>query len=410
MIQETKKLHEDRARALTGARAINDLALKEKRELTPEQETEFNKFMDEASALKKTIDRTEKLHELSPEDKQEFIPASGKSKKETPEEKEEREAAEKIVMNRAMRSLPMVNDEQKALFSKINKRAQSVGTDTAGGFLVFTQFADQIEKALKLFGGMRQVAKVVKHEKGGTFNQPMLNNTGRTGRWLAENTTVTKTDLAFTNVTLSDYTASSDLIPVSLRLFEDESYDLTGLITESLAECLGRLTNLAYTTGAGSTKPTGVSVGSVEGKVSALSTAITFDELSDLKFSLDPAYRTLATWMFNDATLKAISKLKDGDSRYLWNPNIQVGVPDLLLGNPYVINQDVASIGVNAKCIYFGDFKKYLIRDVGGFGLTRLNERYADDLQVAFMLHMRTDGKVLNAGTDPIKHMRNPNT
>ncbi|KKM02260.1 hypothetical protein LCGC14_1786290, partial [marine sediment metagenome] len=67
-------------------------------------------------------------------------------------------------------------------------------------------------------------------------------------------------------------------------------------------------------------------------------------------------------------------------------------------------------MAANAKSVLFGDFKKYLIRDVKGITVLRLAERYAEFLQVAFLAFLRTDGDLLDAGTAPIKHYANSAT
>ncbi len=74
---------------------------------------------------------------------------------------------------------------------------------------------------------------------------------------------------------------------------------------------------------------------------------------------------------------------------------MQGGTPDRILGYPVLINQDMPAMAANAKSILFGDFKAaYVIRDVLGIQQLRLEERYADFLQVAFLAFLRTDGLV----------------
>jgi HK97 family phage major capsid protein len=123
--------------------------------------------------------------------------------------------------------------------------------------------------------------------------------------------------------------------------------------------------------------------------------------------SVDPAYRTgpKVRFMFNDSTLKLLRKLKDGNGQYLWQPGMQAGEGSTLFGYQYTINQDLANVGSSSKSIVFGDFSKYKIRDVRGITVKRLNERYADSDQVGFFALMRTDGRVLDSGTDPIKYI-----
>ena len=118
--------------------------------------------------------------------------------------------------------------------------------------------------------------------------------------------------------------------------------------------------------------------------------------------------------MFADSTLKALKKIKipqfsgDTNGMPLWQPGLVQGQPDRILGYPFVINQDVAAMAASAKAIVFGDLSKYLIRDVRDVTLLRLDERYAENHQVAFLAFSRHDGDLLDAGTDPVKLFVNP--
>nr|BDD44896.1 hypothetical protein 3 [bacterium] len=130
----------------------------------------------------------------------------------------------------------------------------------------------------------------------------------------------------------------------------------------------------------------------------------------DLKHSVDVAYRENSEWMFNDNTLKAISKLKDADGRPLWQPSLTAGAPDLILGKPFVINTDIADMAANAKSILFGDFSSYFIRDVMDLTIFRLSEKYIESGQIGFIAYSRHDGLLADAGTGPVKHYANSAT
>jgi HK97 family phage major capsid protein len=62
-----------------------------------------------------------------------------------------------------------------------------------------------------------------------------------------------------------------------------------------------------------------------------------------------------------------------------------------------------ATFTTGQKLMLFGDLSKYLIRDVSSIRLVRLEERYADLDQIAFIAFMRSDGNLLDAGTRPVK-------
>ena len=67
-------------------------------------------------------------------------------------------------------------------------------------------------------------------------------------------------------------------------------------------------------------------------------------------------------------------------------------------------------MAANAKSVVFGDLSKYLIRDVLGITLLRLEERYAEYHQSAFLGFARMDGDLLDAGTNPVKVFQNSAT
>jgi HK97 family phage major capsid protein len=81
---------------------------------------------------------------------------------------------------------------------------------------------------------------------------------------------------------------------------------------------------------------------------------------------------------------------------------------DRILGFRVIPNQDMPLLGASAKSIAFGDFSRYLIRDSMEFAVLRLSERFATQGQVAFIAFMRSDGRTLDAGTNPIKVFQNP--
>ena len=114
--------------------------------------------------------------------------------------------------------------------------------------------------------------------------------------------------------------------------------------------------------------------------------------------------------MFNDTTLKIIKKIKvpgfSGDTAGmpLWRAGLAANEPDTIDGDPYTINQQVAS-GNASRAIAYGLLSKYLIRDVRDITLVRLDERYAELGVVAFLAFSRHDGDLLDAGTHPVKYL-----
>ena len=291
----------------------------------------------------------------------------------------------------------------KAPKTQSEARAQSL-TGSAGGYTVPQGFINQLEASLLAFGGMREVATILRTAEGNDLPIPTVSDHANVGAILAENTQVSEQDITFAQITLKAYKYSSKLIRVSSELLQDSAIDLESFIGGALGERIARIFNTHATTGDNSSKPQGISA-SAAGKTATAVDAITFAELLDLQHSLDPAYRANARFMMHDTTFKLVRKLVDDQNRPIFMNDLSATSPGTLFGVPVVINQDVATVAAGAKAIYYGDFSKYIIRDVQDFTLLRLEERYADYHQVGFVGFSRHDGRILDAGTDPIKHL-----
>ena len=97
----------------------------------------------------------------------------------------------------------------------------------------------------------------------------------------------------------------------------------------------------------------------------------------------------------NDATVKAIRKLKDGQGQYLWQPAMTANTPDSILNRPVYTSAYVPTIAAGAKSIAFGDFGYYWIADRQGRSFKRLSELYAANGQIGFLASERVDGKLI---------------
>ena len=128
----------------------------------------------------------------------------------------------------------------------------------------------------------------------------------------------------------------------------------------------------------------------------------------DLFHAVDPAYRNdpSCRWQMNDATLKLLRTLKDGQGRYIWQPaNVATAQPQTILDKPYSVNQAMAPVGASARSVIFGAHSRYLVRRVNEFAVRRLVERYADFDQTGFIGFSRFDGELLdNAAIKALTH------
>lgn len=287
------------------------------------------------------------------------------------------------------------------------KRAQST-TTTAGGYLIAPEYMAELGKAIKDYSGIMQVARIVPTATGANLPWPTIDATARKASIVAENTQSTATDFTFGQKSLDSYTYR-DMAAASLELMQDSEFDINGFISESFAESFGRGLNYDMTLGTGSGQPNGIVTASTVGTTAASATAFTRAELVDHLHKVDPGYRRSPScgWMFHDTILAAIKKLSfgSGDDRPLWQVSIREGEPDRLEGYPYWINQDMSSaLTTGQKIILFGDYKKYIVRQVRGMFIRRLEERFIDFGQIGFIAFARYDGELIN--TAAVKHLK----
>ncbi|RVL37993.1 phage major capsid protein [Sinorhizobium meliloti] len=299
--------------------------------------------------------------------------------------------------------------EQRTILKSYEERAQSIGTNTAGGYLVPVIFQEELVKSLKAWGPMMDpgVTRMLQTATGAALTFPTMNDTANVGALIAENAQVSLSEVAFGTKTIDAFKYTSGVVLVSDELLQDAVLDVEMIIRDAMAERIGRIANTHLTTGDGASKPNGI-ITAATAVASSDDVTITFDDLIDLQHSVDPAYRSdpSCRWMFNDGTLKALRKIKDLEGRYIWQPaDVKGGAPATILDHAYSVNQAMADIAASAKPVAFGAFNKYLVRKVKEFAIKRLVERYADYGQVGFIGFTRFDGDLLD--TAAVKVLQN---
>ena len=216
--------------------------------------------------------------------------------------------------------------------------------------------------------------------------------------------------MAFGAITFGAQKYSSKLVLISSELLRDSAFNLAAEIGRVAGERIGRIVNTDLTTGSGAgTVPKGIITAATSGVTAATATAIAWTEVLDLIHSVDVAYRSQpgAGIMCHDNVVLYLRKLADGMGRLMWESNPVVGQPDRLHGYPVIVNNDMASAvsGTN-KTLLFGALNKYKVREVASIRLRRLVERYAEYDQEGFVAFMEYDGDLLDAGTNPVKYLK----
>lgn len=304
------------------------------------------------------------------------------------------------------RMLARVSADTRSAMS-LPRAAMSTTTPAEGGYTVATEYYRQLEEAMKEFGGIRGVANVIRTETGADMNFPTADATAEEGEIVGQNTGVGAGDTTFGNASLSVYKYSSKKIALPFELIQDTFIDIEAYINALLAIRLGRITNRHFTVGTGTAQPRGIVTAAGVGKagVTGQVSTVTYDDLVDLEHSVDPAYRGApgVGYMMHDSTLKAVRKIKDDQGRPIFVPGYEQGnpggAPDRLLNRPITINQHMPAMAASAKSILFGDFNKYIIRDVMDLTLFRMTDSAFTLLgQVGFVAFLRSGGNLIDAG------------
>ena len=255
--------------------------------------------------------------------------------------------------------------------------------------------------------GILETADVIRTQTGDLMSWPTVNDTANRGRLVTESAASTPTDPTFGQVQWTAYKLGSDHILVPQELLDDNLVNLAQVIPTLLGERLGRGMNYYGTTGTGSSQPTGIVTASTLCVTAASATAITYDEIINLEHSINRALRNRAGvgYMFSDATLLLLRKLKDADNNYLWQMGNNSGVADRINNRPYTVNEDMPDATTGLKSVLFGCLSQFKVRMVREVRFYRLSELYRINDQDAFVAFMRFDTNLLNAGDNPVKHL-----
>lgn len=424
-MKNTVEMRQERAALVKQARAILDAAEAEKRDLTAEEQQQYDRIMEDVDKRLKEIEREERQQKietglqspadpehratLEPEKRGNLRPIA------TPEYREAFLSFVRFGKEGLQPGQQQLLTENRYFNSTAEQRALSAITGSAGGYTVPQDFYARMIEAAKPWGGMREVGcTVINTDTGNDLPIPMNNDTSNIGEIVSESAAVTEQDTVFTQKILKAHKYSSKKVLVPLELLQDSFFDIEAWLANILGVRIGRITNLHFTTGSGVDQPQGVVTGASEGKVGATgqTTSVTYDDLIDLEHSVNRAYRRSPAcgWMFADTTLKAIKKLKDSQQRPLWQPGLEVREPDTIMGYRYTVNDDVPAMAASAKSILFGDFSNYFIRDVMAVTLFRMGEKYIENGQIGFLCFSRHDGGLVDAGLAPVKYYQNSAT
>ena len=417
----------ERAEIFSGMSAIMDKVNTENRALTVEERTEFDTREAKLTELDSDLDRVVKYNRRE-EERESYGASKNVSRDELESDTDAYTRAYTSWFKRGDRGLTAADrdvlENRTTAATPLATTAGTAGGDA--GYMVPQGFWHNLQIALKAYGGILSLCKVVPTDTGNPMPWPTVDPTAIVGSYITENTQLDNQNFSFGQGMLNAWTITSNVILASLQIINDSAFDVDSFVSDRIGESIGRKVAAELISGTGSSALLGVQtalaavVGSgvgLGGIYAAPTESVRFlgdggsastklaqavpsfaDVLAMVEY-VDPAYRAMGNckFVFSSATLSNLRKLTDAYGHPLWNPNVQVGGADDLYGYKYQIDQNVGGVSTSASTVggvLFGDFSRAMVvRQVNNAGTMRLTERYADYLQVGYLGYVRMDAR-----------------
>ena len=210
--------------------------------------------------------------------------------------------------------------------------------------------------------------------------------------WVGEGVAFTESSDRFTEIKLNPCKLTS-LTRVKETFIKDTQFDIEKYLRDEFARRFGRAEEMAFIKGDGITRPCGIlheTQGAQIGTVAASKTALTFDDVKKLYFSLKPEHRRHAVWIMNDTTAFKLRSLKDAGGMDLWNHST-----DSIFGRPVEISEHMPGTEAGARPVAFADLRYYWIVERRSLAIKMLWELYSMQGQVGIASHEILDGRLI---------------
>lgn len=300
----------------------------------------------------------------------------------------------------------------------VERKALSAGSDPDGGYLLPQATTGRTLAKLYEQSTMRQLATVQTISTNDI--EGLLDNDEADAGWVSELGTRTDTDTPQVGKWRIEAHEMYAMPKASQKILDDAALDVEGWLSGKVADKFARVEGAAFWTGNGVGRPKGLAAYATAATGDGTRAWGTFehvntgangdfhstkaDPLQDLLGAMKDQYLAGASFVMRREVRTKLRKLKEATSdRYLWEPSMQAGQPDRLLGYPVYIDQYMPSLGTGSLSLAFGDFRQaYLIVD--RMGMRTLRDPYTAKPYVVFYTTKRCGGGAQN--TEAVKFLR----
>ena len=354
--------------------------------LSAEDGATYDRMEDEITSLTKEIDRLQRQRDIDDMlGKPTAMPLTGKPGEGPVNGPRKTGRASDAYRKAALAAM-------RSGFRQVNDILQE-GADAEGGYLVPEEWDSRLVDVLTEENIMRSLATNITTSGEHKIN---IAATKPAAAWIEEGGALQFADATFDQVILDAHKLHV-AIKVTEELLYDNAFNLESYITTQFGKALANAEEDAFLNGDGNGKPTGVlseNGGAVTGVVSS-SANVTTDDVINLVYALKRPYRKNAVFLSNDKCVAALRKLKDANGQYLWQPSMQAGEPDRVLGYKIYTSPFFPEPDLGKPCVAFGDFSYYTIGDRGVRSFQQLRELFAGNGMIGYVAKERVDGKLV---------------
>ena len=278
-------------------------------------------------------------------------------------------------------------DTLRALAGLSTQRSntETRGLNAAGSALitdyVARAFFDNVRSSLVAAAAGVQVFEV----EGNSVNIPRL-DADPSVAWLAEGTQLTESDPAIAAVTLTPKILAA-LTKVSRVLLEDSGGLAEQIVENSLRRAVAQEFDRAVLRGSGTgAEPRGILNTTGIGETTLSAAPTSWDPLIDAADELRAQNFEPTAVVVHPSVANVLHKLKDTTNRYIEQPS---PIPKVL-----------TTSSMPQKMVLLGDYRQAVLGVRVGFEarIATLRERYADFLQIGYLIYSRADVAVVRPG------------
>ena len=298
------------------------------------------------------------------------------------------------------------------------RKALSAGSDPDGGYLLPTPTVGRMVKKVYEQSTMRQLANVLTISTDAL--EGIVDNDEADADWVSEMGARNDTDTPQVGKYRIEAHEMYAQPKVTQKLIDDAATDVEAWLADKVADKFARVEGNAFWNGNGVGQPRGLAAYTTAATGDGSRAWGTFehvltgangdfhttkaDPLQDLLGAFKDQYLQNASFAMRREVRTKIRKLKEATSdRYLWEPSLQAGQPDRLLGYPVRIDQYIPAITTGSLSLAFGDFREaYTIVD--RIGVRTLRDPYTAKPYIRFYSTKRTGAGAVN--TEAVKFLK----